>query len=119
MVGNIILLIRTKVTDEETEILHARDTLELRVVKWRKKCNPSDENPQKAHFKVHEKWNKRAVGGQQWPTDGSFDIACSDKMEVSIKHHKAKDTSDKQIGRTHTDREVIRWFLQEGTNSRQ
>lgn len=40
-------------------------------------------------------------------------------MEAVIKHHKARDNSDKGVGKRHKEREVLGWFVQEGTVYRQ
>lgn len=66
-----------------------------------------------------KRWHKRTSTGQQWPVDGTFDMACCEEVEANIKHHKASDTSDRRIGKRQKEKEVLAWFTQEGTNYRQ
>ncbi|KAG8012449.1 hypothetical protein GBF38_020211 [Nibea albiflora] len=60
------------------------------------------------------KWHRRTTGKLQWPEDGTFVAAFCNEVEASIKHYKAKDTSSGREAKRASEREVLRWFRQEG-----
>lgn len=66
-----------------------------------------------------KKWNKKTVGGQQWPEKGTFDVACCEEVEVAIRYHKTNDSSNKCVGKRQKEKEVLEWFMQEGKEYRQ
>lgn len=66
--------------------------------------------------KCMRKWAKMTTGGQLWPLDGTFDLACCDEVESAIRHYKASDTSDKRIAKRQEQMKVISWFKKEGEN---
>lgn len=74
---------------------------------------------EKRTLKCMKKWNKSTTGGQQWPVEGTIDIACCDEVETNIKHPKAKDTRDKRVGKRQKERGLFGWFVQQGTAYRQ
>ena len=47
--------------------------------------------------------------------DGTFNIAYCDEVKTSIKYPKAYDTRDKRVGKRQKEREVLGWFVHEGT----
>lgn len=53
-----------------------------------------------------------------WPRNWTFDLACCEGVETNIKHHKAKETSDKSEGKSVNAQEVLKWFKEEGENDR-
>lgn len=61
-----------------------------------------------------KKWHKRTTGRLQWPREGTFMAAYCDEVEANIKHYKAKDISNSALAKRAREREVLRWFRQEG-----
>lgn len=61
-----------------------------------------------------KKWHKRTPGRLQWPREGTFMTAYCDEVEAIIKHHKAGDISNSRLAKRAREREVLRWFRQEG-----
>lgn len=61
-----------------------------------------------------KKWHKRTTGRLQWPREGTFMAAYCDEVEANIKDHKAGDISNTRLVKKAREREVLRWFRQEG-----
>lgn len=61
-----------------------------------------------------KKWHKRTTGRFQWPREGTFIAAYCDEVEANLKHHQAKDTTNSALAKRAREREVLRWFRQEG-----
>lgn len=62
---------------------------------------------------MYEK-NGRNYGHLKWPQEGTFLSACCDEVVANIKHRKFCDTSSSRPERERREREVLRWFRQEG-----
>lgn len=64
------------------------------------------------------KWHKRTSGKNCWPKDGTFNLACCDKVDTELRHTEAKDTKasyKKKNKRVKIKkREVLGWFRQTG-----
>lgn len=61
-----------------------------------------------------KKWHKRGTGKLKWPREGIFMAEYFAEVEASIKQHKAGDNSKKALAKRARERQVLRWFSQEG-----
>ncbi|KAL7384070.1 hypothetical protein ABVT39_023561 [Epinephelus coioides] len=126
-VGKIIVLIRTKETDEQPEIPRTSEAKQGFMGAKQGKMEKGVLTPVEVVMRQHpsrvkriqrcvSKWHKRTSGKNRWPMEGTFNLACCDEVESELRHIEARDTkaSCKKKNKRAKEREVLGWFRQAG-----
>ncbi|KAL7380722.1 hypothetical protein ABVT39_022794 [Epinephelus coioides] len=101
-VGKVIVLICTKETDEQPEIPRLSEVKQGFMGANQGKMEKGVLTPVEVVMRQHpsrvkrikrcvSKWHKRTSGKNQWPMEGTFNLACCDEVESELRHTEAKD----------------------------